>query len=121
MSTIEVSPDIGPTIKANATSMMEAAIAALSGELNKLRTGRASPGTLSHCYLLVFVYFLSMFVRFIDTVMSENVSTGMLDHIIVELDGVKMPLSHLAVVSVMDSKTLSVNPYDPNVMNKNFT
>lgn len=121
VSTIEVSPDIGPTIKANATSMMEAAIAALSGELNKLRTGRASPGTLSHRYLLVFVYFLSMFVRFIDTVMSENVSTGMLDHIIVELDGVKMPLSHLAVVSVMDSKTLSVNPYDPNVMNKNFT
>ncbi|KAL4653161.1 hypothetical protein ACB092_01G282900 [Castanea dentata] len=86
VSTIEVSPDIGPTIKANATSMMEAAIAALSGELNKLRTGRASP--------------------------------GMLDHIIVELDGVKMPLSHLAVVSVMDSKTLSVNPYDPNTIKK---
>lgn len=42
----------------------------------------------------------------------------MLDHIIVEIDGVKMPLSHLAVVSVMDSKTLSVNPYDPNVMNQ---
>lgn len=41
----------------------------------------------------------------------------MLDHIIVEIDGVKMPLNHLAVVSVMDSKTLSVNPYDPNVMN----
>ncbi len=46
MSTIEVSPDIGPTIKASATSQMEAAIAALSGELNKLRTGRAAPGTL---------------------------------------------------------------------------
>lgn len=46
VSTIEVSPDIGPTIKASATSQMEAAIAALSGELNKLRTGRAAPGTL---------------------------------------------------------------------------
>ncbi|GLT54704.1 hypothetical protein SLA2020_278830 [Shorea laevis] len=85
-STIEVSPDIGPTIKANAASQMEAAIVALSGELTKLRTGRASP--------------------------------GMLDHIIVEIDGVKMPLNHLAVVSVMDSKTLSVNPYDPNTLKK---
>ncbi|KAE8021357.1 hypothetical protein FH972_007253 [Carpinus fangiana] len=85
-STIEVSPDIGPTIKANAASQMEAALGALSGELTKLRTGRASP--------------------------------GMLDHIIVEIDGVKMPLSHLAVVSVMDSKTLSVNPYDPNTLKK---
>uniref|UniRef100_A0A2N9G8K3 Ribosome-recycling factor, chloroplastic n=1 Tax=Fagus sylvatica TaxID=28930 RepID=A0A2N9G8K3_FAGSY len=86
VSTIEVSPDIGPTIKASATSQMEAAIAALSGELNKLRTGRAAP--------------------------------GMLDHIIVEVDGVKMPLNHLAVVSVLDSKTLSVNPYDPNTIKK---
>lgn len=40
----------------------------------------------------------------------------MLDHIIVETDGVKLPLNRLAVVSVMDAKTLSVNPYDPNVM-----
>lgn len=39
----------------------------------------------------------------------------MLDHIIVETDGIKMQLNHLAVVSVIDSKTLSVNPYDPNV------
>lgn len=44
-----------------------------------------------------------------------NGSTGMLDHIIVETGGVKMPLNHLAVVSVLDPKTLSVNPYDPNV------
>lgn len=42
--------------------------------------------------------------------------TGMLDHIIVETGGVKMPLNHLAVVSVLDSKTLSINPYDPNVI-----
>lgn len=40
----------------------------------------------------------------------------MLDHIIVETDGVKLPLNRSAVVSVMDAKTLSVNPYDPNVM-----
>lgn len=85
-STMEVSPDIGPTIKANASSQMEAAIGALSGELIKLRTGRASP--------------------------------GMLDHIIVETDDLKMPLNHLAVVSVIDSKTLSVNPYDPNTLKK---
>lgn len=41
---------------------------------------------------------------------------GMLDHIIVETGGVKMALNHLAVVSVIDSKTLSVMPYDPNTL-----
>lgn len=40
----------------------------------------------------------------------------MLDHIIVETGGLKLPLNHLAMVSVLDSKTLSINPYDPNVM-----
>ncbi|XP_010550201.1 PREDICTED: uncharacterized protein LOC104821118 [Tarenaya hassleriana] len=79
---VEVAPDIGPTVKAATSSQMEAAIDALSRELAKLRTGRASP--------------------------------GMLDHIIVETGGVKMPLNHLAVVSVLDPKTLSVNPYDPD-------
>ncbi|ESQ50002.1 hypothetical protein EUTSA_v10021359mg [Eutrema salsugineum] len=41
---------------------------------------------------------------------------GMLDHIIVETEGVKMPLNHLALVSVLDPKTLSVNPYDPDTL-----
>jgi len=45
-----------------------------------------------------------------------HVSTGMLDHIIVETSGLKMPLNRLAVVSVLDPKTLSVNPYDPEVL-----
>ncbi|XP_058102262.1 uncharacterized protein LOC131246308 [Magnolia sinica] len=80
--TIEVVPDIGPTVKAAAVSQMDAAIVALSRELSKLRTGRAS--------------------------------AGMLDHIIVETNGLKMPLSRVAVVSVIDSQTLSVTPYDPN-------
>jgi hypothetical protein len=39
----------------------------------------------------------------------------MLDHIIVETGGVKMPLNRIALVSVLDPKTLSVNPYDPEV------
>ncbi|KAK9225534.1 hypothetical protein WN943_010576 [Citrus x changshan-huyou] len=82
-STVEI-VDIGPTVKETTVSQMEAAIVALSRELTKLRTGRASP--------------------------------GMLDHIIVETGGVKMPLNHLAVVSVLDSKTLSINPYDPNTL-----
>ncbi|KAJ4729426.1 Ribosome recycling factor [Melia azedarach] len=82
-STVEV-VDIGPIVKETAVSQMEAAIVALSRELTKLRTGRASP--------------------------------GMLDHIIVETGGVKMPLNHLAVVSVLDPKTLSINPYDPNTL-----
>ncbi|KAI9127356.1 hypothetical protein K1719_001915 [Acacia pycnantha] len=84
VGTMEVPPDVGPTIKVNAISQMEAAMAALSTELNKLRTGRASP--------------------------------GMLDHIIVETGGVKMPLNRTAVVSVIDQKTLSVNPYDPQAL-----
>ena len=45
----------------------------------------------------------------------------MLDHIIVETGGVKMPLSRLAVVSVLDPKTLSVTPYDLDVMNYNLS
>lgn len=78
------SVDIGPIVKATAKSQMDAAVVALSRELQKLRTGRAS--------------------------------AGMLDHIIVETDGVKLPLNRSAVVSVMDAKTLSVNPYDPNTL-----
>ncbi|KAI4348290.1 hypothetical protein L6164_009026 [Bauhinia variegata] len=84
VGTIEVPPDVVPAIKANAVSLMEAAMSALSTELSKLRTGRASP--------------------------------GMLDHIIVETGGVKLPLNRIAVVSVIDSKTLSVNPYDPQAI-----
>lgn len=49
-STIEVPPNAGPTIKANAVSQMEAGMAALSTELSKLRTGRASPGILMRVY-----------------------------------------------------------------------
>ncbi|XP_031382489.1 uncharacterized protein LOC116196753 isoform X2 [Punica granatum] len=81
---VDVLPDIGPTVKDTAASQMDAAIVALSRELAKLRTGRAS--------------------------------AGMLDHIIVETSGVKMALNRLAVVSVLDPKTLSVNPYDPNTV-----
>nr|XP_043616558.1 ribosome-recycling factor [Erigeron canadensis] len=76
--------DIGPIIKAAAISEMEAGIEAVSHELSKLRTGRAS--------------------------------SGMLDHIIVETGGVKMPLNRMAVVSVLDPKTLSVTPYNPSAL-----
>ncbi|KAK7258780.1 hypothetical protein RIF29_24366 [Crotalaria pallida] len=84
VSTIEVPPDVLPNIKANAVSLMESAIGALSGELSKLRTGRASP--------------------------------GMLDHIVVEISGVKTHMNRVAIVSVIDQKTLSVNPYDPQTL-----
>ena len=47
---------------------------------------------------------------------SYTVLTGMLDHIIVETSGVKLPLNQIAAVSVLDSKTLSINPYDPSVI-----
>ncbi|KDP46314.1 hypothetical protein JCGZ_10154 [Jatropha curcas] len=82
--TVQVAPDIGPSVKASAASQMDAAMVALSRELAKLRTGRAS--------------------------------AGMLDHIIVETNSVKQPLNRIAVVSVMDPKTLSVNPYDPETV-----
>lgn len=82
-SKIEV-VNIGPIIKATAVSEMEAGIEAVSHELSKLRTGRAS--------------------------------AGMLDHIIVETGGVKMPLNRMAVVSVLDPKTLSVTPYNPSAL-----
>jgi ribosome recycling factor len=39
----------------------------------------------------------------------------MLDHIMVEIEGVKMALNRVAVVSVIDSQTLSVTPYDSTV------
>lgn len=42
-----------------------------------------------------------------------RVSAGMLDNIIVETGGLKMPLRRVAVVSVIDSRTLSITPYDP--------
>ncbi|KAF9622476.1 hypothetical protein IFM89_031880 [Coptis chinensis] len=73
--------DIEP-IKPTAISQMEAALVALSRELSKIQTGRAS--------------------------------AGLIDHIIVETGGAKMPLSRIAVVSVLESKSLSVTPYDPN-------
>jgi len=76
--------DIGPTVKSATTAQMETAVVALSRELSKLRTGRASP--------------------------------GMLDHIMVETADVKVGLNRLAVVSVLDSHTLSVMPYDPSTM-----
>lgn len=108
---IQVDPNFGPTVKSTTLSQMEAAIVALSRELSKLRTGRASAGMPFINYL-----FMSFSVR---TLVSSHTSgllfAGMLDHILVETGGAKMPLNHVAVVSVIDSKTLSVTPYDPTV------
>ncbi|CAN6268345.1 unnamed protein product [Urochloa humidicola] len=46
--TVQAAPDIGPTVKSAASAQMDAAVIALSRELAKLRTGRASPGMLDH-------------------------------------------------------------------------
>ncbi|XP_021769580.1 uncharacterized protein LOC110733819 [Chenopodium quinoa] len=83
-NTTQVVEDIGPVVKSTASSQMEAALDALSRELTKLRTGRAS--------------------------------TGMLDHIIVETSGVKMNLNRIALVTIIDSKTLSITPYDSDTI-----
>lgn len=47
-SNTQVVEDIGPVVKSTASSQMEAALDALSRELIKLRTGRASTGMLDH-------------------------------------------------------------------------
>ncbi|KAE8683545.1 3R-linalool synthase [Hibiscus syriacus] len=93
-------------LKASASSQMDAAIVALSRELAKLRTGRASADGCCNSGL----------IEGVSQIETGRASAGMLDHIIVETEGVKMQLNHLAVVSVIDSKTLSVNPYDPNTL-----
>jgi len=41
---VDVATDIGPSVKEAAKSQMDAAVVALSRELAKLRTGRASAG-----------------------------------------------------------------------------
>ncbi|TKY65519.1 Ribosome-recycling factor [Spatholobus suberectus] len=40
----------------------------------------------------------------------------MLDHITVETSGLKMPSNLVALVSVIDPNTLSVNPYYPQTL-----
>ncbi|CAK9161709.1 unnamed protein product [Ilex paraguariensis] len=106
--------NIGPSVKSATVSQMEAALEALSRELRKLRTGRASAGmSLS---LAVIYVLLILAMEFVDSNVGDIQFAGMLDHIIVETGGVKMPLSRIAVVSVLDSKTLSVTPYDPNAL-----
>lgn len=45
----------------------------------------------------------------------------MLDHIIVESGGIKSQLGLLAGISVLDPRTLSVTPYDPNVTTYNLS
>lgn len=59
--TVQVVPDIGPTIKAGAASQMEAAMVALSRELAKLRTGRASAGAITILFLVWVSLFSSWF------------------------------------------------------------
>ncbi|KAH1210583.1 Ribosome-recycling factor [Glycine max] len=90
VGTIEVPPNVGPTIKANAVSQMEAAMAALAipSEQATYRKGIPRSSLL------------------IERNNDGHVSTGMLDHIIVETSGLKMPLNWLVVVFVLDQKTL---------------
>ena len=57
---MELAPDIGPTVKASAASQMDAAIVALSRELAKLRTGRASAGIFSG-----WIEFIQIFLSFV--------------------------------------------------------
>lgn len=56
VNTSQVVEDIGPVVKSTAISQMEAALEALSRDLTKLRTGRASTGLL--LLLLQRLYFL---------------------------------------------------------------
>ena len=57
--TVEAAPDIGPTVKSAATAQMDTAVVALSRELSKLRTGRASPGIIMICTFIVSLFLLA--------------------------------------------------------------
>lgn len=59
------SVDIGASVKTTTVSQMEAAIDALSRELSKLRTGRASIGILFYC-LCCFCSFSFYFIACLD-------------------------------------------------------
>ncbi|KAK1369757.1 Ribosome-recycling factor, chloroplastic [Heracleum sosnowskyi] len=56
---------------------------------------------------------LDALARELTKLRTGRASVGMLDHIIVLANGMKIPLNGMAAVSVLDSKTLSVSPYDP--------
>lgn len=70
---------------------------------------------LQVCLILLFPVAILIFSFFSLQLVFFSLIAGMLDHILVETGGGKMPLNHVAVVSVLDSKTLSVTPYDPDV------
>lgn len=114
-SAVEVVPSIGLTLKAIAIAQFEAAISPLSQEVSKLPTGRVSAGMLLQALnsfmrpLTHYLFSCLMTLPFVKLL-------GMLDNIIVETGGLKMPLRRVAVVSVIDSRTLSITPYDPKVM-----
>ena len=115
--TVQAAPDIGPTVKSAATAQMDAAVIALSRELSKLRTGRATPGTIAFLPVPCCCYFsFAGQLQFLPQITKQiHCSAGMLDHIMVETADVKVALNRIAVVSVLDAHTLSVMPYDPSV------
>src|SRR3954462_4957676 len=69
-----------PEIKKTMEAKMDQSIAAFKNNLNKIRTGRASP--------------------------------GMLDTLQVEYYGSMVPITQVANVSLLDSRTLSVQPWE---------
>lgn len=59
---------------------------------------------------------LDALARELTKLRTGRASVGMLDHIVVVSNGMKIPLNGMAAVSVLDPKTLSVSPYDPSTI-----
>lgn len=67
--TVEVVPDIRPTVKAAAIAQMDAAVVALSRELSKLRTGRASAGML--LIIILWSPLIAVLILFFNSIIGE--------------------------------------------------
>ncbi len=57
------------------------------------------------------------FKQELSKIRTGRAQTSLLDHIQVEVYGVLNPISHVANISVLDSRTLSISPWDRNTIN----
>jgi ribosome recycling factor len=61
-----------------------------------------------------FQQIVDHFVEEIKVIRTGRANASMLDNILVEVYGTKMPIIQTATVNVLDAQMLQVNPFDPN-------
>ncbi|KAJ7558653.1 hypothetical protein O6H91_04G050100 [Diphasiastrum complanatum] len=59
---------------------------------------------------------MDAFIVELSKLRTGRASSGMLDHVMVEVHGTKTPLNNVAAVSVFDSQTINVLPFDSFMM-----